>query len=181
VLLLGTLRNARRPDIDGEAVLALAEALPDDPDQVREHVLTHLIPYAYDWDVYGVPYYFPTLAEALRQCRGDCKSQALVLASLLAAKAIPFRLLVSLDHIWVEYAGKQPAPMEDPAVAVAEFRDGRWHALRPSRLNARSHAEVSAAAYWQAAPRSRKFAVAGALLALLLWSILRGAGSSRAS
>lgn len=76
-LVVRTLRNARRPGVDPDAVRALAAGLPDDPDAVREHVARHLVPFAHDWDVYGVPYYFPSLAEVLAHRRGDCKSQAL--------------------------------------------------------------------------------------------------------
>jgi transglutaminase-like putative cysteine protease len=167
-----TLRHARRPGIDPDAVASLAAALPDDPDAVREHVVRRLVPFAHDWEVYGVPYYFPTLPEVLERGRGDCKSQAVLIASLLAAKDIPHRLLVSPDHIWVEYEGKQATAMEDPAVAVAEFRDGRWHALRPSRLRLRANTRVSTAAYWGAAPRARRLLVGGALLALACWAVL---------
>ncbi len=174
-LAVRTLRHARRPGVDPEAVRALAADLPDDPDAVREHVVRRLVPFTHDWAVYGVPYYFPTLGEVLAQGRGDCKSQALAIASLLAAKGIPYRLLVSPDHIWVEYEGKAATAMEDPAVAVAEFRDGRWRALRPSRLRLRANARVSAAAYWSAAPRARRLAVAGALLGLAMWVAVRTA------
>jgi transglutaminase-like putative cysteine protease len=167
-----TLRHARRPGIDPDAVASLAAALPDDPDAVREHVVRRLVPFAHDWDVYGVPYYFPTLVEVLQSGRGDCKSQALMIASMLAAKGIPHRLLVSPDHIWVECEGKQATAMEDPAVAVAELRDGRWHALRPSRLRLRSNARVSAGAYWSAAPRARRLLAGGALLALACCAVL---------
>ncbi len=172
-LALRTLCRARRPGVDPDAVASLAATLPDDADAVREHVVRRLVPFTHDWDVYGVPYYFPTLSEVLEHRRGDCKSQALAIASLLAAKGIPYRLLVSPDHIWVEYEGKQATAMEDPAVAVAEFRDGRWHALRPSRLRLRANTRVSAAAYWGAAPRGRRLVVAGALLALVCWLVLR--------
>ena len=178
-LLVRTLRHARRPDIDPEAVRELAHQLPNDPELVRSYVRSQLVPYAYDWDVYGVPYYFPTLSEALRHGRGDCKSQVLVLASVLAAKGIPYRVLVSLDHIWADYPGKQPAPLEDPAVAVAEFRDGRWRASRPSRLALQSHLCVSTAAYWRAAGPSRRRLVALCLVALGLCGVGAAWGPAR--
>ncbi len=175
-LLARTLRNARRPQVDAGAVAPVAAVLPDDPDAVREHVVRRLVPFVHDWDVYRVPYYFPTVHEVLEHGRGDCKSQALALASLLAAKGIPYRLLVSPDHIWVEYEGKEATAMEDPAVAVAEFREGRWHAVRPARLRLRSNARASAAAYWGAAPRTRRLVVAAGLLALACWAAVRLAG-----
>jgi transglutaminase-like putative cysteine protease len=173
ILVARTLPHARRPGVDPDAVVSLAAELPDDADAVREHVVRRLVPFTHDWDVYRVPYYFPTLSEVLDHRRGDCKGQALAIASLLAAKRIPYRLLVSPDHIWVEYEGKAATAMEDPAVGVAEFRDGRWHALRPSRLRLRANACVSAAAYWGAAPRERRVVVAGLLFALGCWAVLQ--------
>lgn len=166
LLLARTLRHALRPDLDVDLVRGLAHSLPDDPELIRREVLASIMPYAYDWEVYGVPYYFPTLAEALREGRGDCKSQALVLAGILRAKGIDFRLLVSLDHIWVEYADKAPQPLEDPAVAVGEYKEGRLRFRRPETLHLRTHLGTSLAAYWGAAPpRRRLFLLAGAPLA----------------
>ncbi len=53
-------------------------------------MLTRIVPYAYDWQTAGVPWYFPTTREALAQKRGDCESRAVVLASILAYKHIPY-------------------------------------------------------------------------------------------
>jgi transglutaminase-like putative cysteine protease len=163
-LLVRTVLNAVRPDIDAEAVEALAAGLSDDPEALRAEVLSTSVPYERDWAVFGVPYYFPTLAEVLENGRGDCKSQVLVLASLLRAKGVPFRLLASLDHVWAEYPGKTPTVMEDPAVALAEYRDGRWRPLRPQRLRPRAHLAASVDEYWRGASQGRRLAFAWVLV-----------------
>ena len=40
--------------------------LPDDPKAIEAYVLDKQVPYAYDWQSAGVPWYFPTTAEAVR-------------------------------------------------------------------------------------------------------------------
>ena len=172
-LLARTVRNALKPDIDAGAVEGLAARLGDDPDAIRAEVLSAIVPYERDWAVFGVPYYFPTLREALENGQGDCKSQVLVLASLLSAKGIPYRLLASLDHVWAEYPGKAPTVMEDPVVALAEYRDGRWRPMLPVRLRPRAHLAVSVDEYWTGAPRRRRLLFAGALLVVAVLTVGR--------
>ena len=82
-------------------------------------MLDRQVPYAYDWQSAGVPWYFPTTAEALRAGRGDCESRAVVLASILTAKGIPNELRLSFDHIWVDYPGKQANALENAGVQFA--------------------------------------------------------------
>ena len=117
-MLLRSIRNTARPQIQPEAVAGLARRLPDDPRAIEAYVLDRQVPYSYDWQSAGVPWYFPTTAEALRAGRGDCESRAVVLASILTAKGIPNELRLSFDHIWVDYPGKQANALENAGVAV---------------------------------------------------------------
>jgi hypothetical protein len=120
-LLLGrAAAQSWTPVIDADAVRDLAATLPDDPRLIEEAVLTRIVPYGVPWEVYGVPWYFPTPAEVLAAGRGDCQGRAVVLASLLQAKGIPFTLAASFDHIWVDYPGKNPTPIENARVAIAQ-------------------------------------------------------------
>ena len=120
-LLLGrAVAQSWTPVIDADAVRDIAATLPDDPRLIEEAVLTRVVPYGVPWEVYGVPWYFPTPAEVLAAGRGDCQGRAVVLASLLKAKGIPFTLSASFDHIWVDYPGKNPTPIENPRVAIAQ-------------------------------------------------------------
>ena len=106
-MLVRSVRNVARPQVQPEAVAALAARLPDDPRAIEAYVLDEQVPYVYDWQSAGVPWYFPTTAEAVRSGAGDCESRAVVLASILTAKGIPSELRVSIGHIWVDYPGKQ--------------------------------------------------------------------------
>ena len=87
------------------------------------------MPYAYDWQVNGVPWYFPTTAEVLKCKRGDCESRAVLLASILKAKGIPYQILMSFDHIWVNYPGKQANALENDSVVLLQRVNGHlvWH------------------------------------------------------
>lgn len=87
-LLLRSVGNIKGPDIDTAAVHDLATSLPDDPRLIEQAVLGSIVPYAYDWGAYGVPWYFSTTVEALAAGQGDCKSRAIVFASILKAKGI---------------------------------------------------------------------------------------------
>ena len=118
------MRNILRPRVDPQAVAALARRLPDDPKAIEAYVLERQVPYAYDWQSAGVPWYFPTTSEAVRAGRGDCESRALVLASILTAKGIPNELRMSFDHIWVDYPGKTANALENPGVQLAGSRNG---------------------------------------------------------
>ena len=59
-----------------DAVAALAATMPDDPRLIEQRVLDDVVPYAYDWQTAGVPWYFPTTEQALRAGSGDCESRA---------------------------------------------------------------------------------------------------------
>jgi len=54
-----------------------------------------------------MPWYCPTIKKVLERGEGDCKARALVLASVLEAKNIPYQVHSSPIHVWVDYEGKQ--------------------------------------------------------------------------
>lgn len=119
--LIISIKRGINPEIDPAAVetrLELEE-LPSDPADIETAVL-QMIPYSHDWAVYGEPWYVPTVEEALDKGRGDCKARALVLASILEAKGIPYRLNWSPIHVWVDYEGKQQTSLENPDVKFYE-------------------------------------------------------------
>jgi transglutaminase-like putative cysteine protease len=165
-----SVRNVLRPQIQPEAVAALAARLPDDPAAVEREVLDRVVPYSYDWRTWGVPWYFPTPAEVLRAGRGDCESRAVVLASILTAKGIPNELRVGLGHIWVDYPGKRPSALENAAVEVAGRRDGRFFVRWPERLDVREELADQVAMHWTPAPPARVAALFTGLLWIALWN-----------
>lgn len=78
------------PRREGEALRA----------QVQQVVLRRL-PYAWDWQTWGVMDYIPTVGEALALGREDCDGRAVVAASLLARCGVPATLETDFRHVWV--------------------------------------------------------------------------------
>ncbi|MFA4966303.1 MAG: transglutaminase domain-containing protein, partial [Thermoleophilia bacterium] len=171
-LLVRSLRNTLRPRVDAAAVSGLAARLPDDPQAIDAWVLQRGVPYAYDWQTVGVPWYFPTTAEALAAGRGDCEGRAMVLASILAAKGIPHELRMSLGHIWVDYPGKRANDLENPAVELAGRRDGRFFLHWPRAFDLRSEVAEQLTIHWTPAPAGRRLLLAGGLTFIGLWNPL---------
>jgi hypothetical protein len=104
-------------DFDAEpgSVEFILSDFPSDPAAIEDTVLAR-IPYHYDWELYGVPWYFPTIKEVLQKGEGDCKARALVLASIFEARNIPYRVNVSPIHIWVDYKNKGETSIENAKV-----------------------------------------------------------------
>jgi transglutaminase-like putative cysteine protease len=117
--LAASVRRLANPGVDPVAVESLAASLPSDPAAIERAVLETL-PYRYDWRVYGMPWYFPTVGEALENGEGDCKARAIVLASVLEAKGIPYRIDSSTTHVWVDYDGKVDNSLENPGAGFYE-------------------------------------------------------------
>jgi len=159
------------PDVDPQAARAVAATLPDDPRLIERAVLERIVPYSYDWQASGVPWYFPTTAEALKAGRGDCESRALVLASILDAKGIPYELRMSFDHIWVDYPGKQASAIENDAVVLVDDRGWRW----PEQLDLREELRNQMAFYWTPMPLMRKSLLLGGLVAIIGANVIVGA------
>jgi len=132
---------------DPVAVEPFLDAFPRDGKAIELAVL-QAIPYRYDWELHNMPWYFPTIGEVLRNGEGDCKARALVLASVLEGKGIPYRINVSPIHVWVDYEGKEESSIENagakfyqedpetgrrwfqvPDVGVGELLDSMWRAF----------------------------------------------------
>ncbi|HEX5641594.1 MAG TPA: transglutaminase domain-containing protein [Thermoleophilia bacterium] len=171
-MLVRSVRNVARPQIEPQAVAALAARLPDDPRAVEAYVLGRQVPYAYDWQSAGVPWYFPTTAEAVSAGRGDCESRAVVLASILTAKGIPNDLRVGLGHIWVDYPGKEASVLENEAVQVAGVEDGRFFLRWPEELRLGEEISEQLAIHWTPAPAWRLVLLFAGLSLIVLWNAL---------
>jgi len=171
-VLVHSVRNTLHPQIDPAAVRGLAARLPNDPKAVEAYVLDRAVPYAYDWQSAGVPWYFPTTREALRVGRGDCESRAVVLASILTAKGIPNELRMSFDHIWVDYPGKQANSLENARVVFAGRRGGHFFIHWPKDFNLGQEVADQVAIFWTPAPPGRVLLLALGLLLIPLWNVL---------
>lgn len=168
--------HAWSPVVDPQAVTHMAAALPDDPQVIEAAVESTLVPYAVPWETYGVPWYFPTPAEVLARGQGDCQARAVVLASILEAKGIPFKFVGSFDHLWIEYPKKQATPLERAEVAiVAQQPNGRYRFQWPQLVEWQRSWEIERAYFWDAMPGGRLWLLIGGWL-LIGW---RGRGTRR--
>lgn len=158
-LLVRAIANANNPRIDPEAVRGWAAELPDDPAYIERQVLERYVPYSVPWQTLGVPWYFPTTAEVVATGSGDCQARMLVLASILEAKRTPYKLQASFDHIWVEYARKQPNALENGAVAIMD--DGRLQV--PAAWDWRETYRIEREYFWDYMPPGRKLLLFGGL------------------
>jgi hypothetical protein len=102
-------------DADPGAVEFMLNDFPSDPAAIEKAVLAR-IPYSHDWEVYSMPWYCPAIEEVLERGAGDCKSRALVLASVLEAKNIPYQINLSPTHVWVNYENKKETSNENEQV-----------------------------------------------------------------
>jgi hypothetical protein len=154
-------------DADPGAVEFMLNDFPSDPADIEKAVKA-IIPYRHDWEVYGMPWYCPTIEQVLERGEGDCKARALVLASVLKAKNIPYQVNYSPIHVWVDYEGKQETSIENaqvnfyqrdpetgerrfqiPDIGLSEVTDSFWQT------------------FWVPMPDGRKALLISGLLALV--------------
>ena len=71
------------------------------------------IPYAFDWDTWGVMDYVPTVDEVFAKGREDCDGRAVVAASLLERLGFTAWIVSDLEHVWViARDDRSPTPTE---------------------------------------------------------------------
>ncbi len=147
---------------------SIASLLPDAPADVTrlEAWVNRRLPWAQDSAVYGLPWYFPSPREAVRAGRGDCEAQAVVLASVLAARGVPFSFRASFSHLWVDYPGKPREAGETAAEALMQNVDGRYRFRWPSLPRLREHWRAQVDLLWTPLHPVRK------MLLLVGWPLL---------
>ncbi len=80
-----------------------------------QHVVYEALPYAWDWDTWGVMEYLPSVREALRTGREDCDGRAVVAASLLRRLGHDAILVSDFLHVWVQTPeGETMSPRAGP-------------------------------------------------------------------
>lgn len=90
---LAALAADARGRADAETPAALLHA--------TQEVVCERIPYAWDWDTWGVVDYLPTTGEVLALGREDCDGRAVLAASVLRHMGIEAVLVSDLKHTWV--------------------------------------------------------------------------------
>lgn len=166
-VLLSAIRNTLKPPISAAAVAAWAKTLPDDPAEIEQSVHER-VRYAVPWQSAGVPWALPEPAQTVTRGWGDCQARAVVLASVLAAKGIPYQLRASLDHMWVEYPGKAPTVLENAAKTLWA-KEEKGFRFRVPTMDWGESWRIEREYFWDAAPMGRKVLLLGGLLAIWLW------------
>jgi len=166
LLVQGAGRLASLP-VHGDLPIDVA-GLPDDPARI-EAAVRERVPYAYDFQVYGVPWYIPTPAQVIRAGQGDCKSRAILLAAIFEEKGIPYAFHISPVHFWVDYPGKEETAFsqqyENASTAIYSGGDWQW----PTLVDITTYIESWKAVLWDAMPLFRRVVLVAGIAAILLW------------
>ncbi len=119
------------------------------------------IPYAWDWNTWGMADYLPTVAEVIGKGREDCDGRAVLAGSLLTRLGVPARLVTDFTHVWIDTdLGATMGPRAHKAIEVTN------HGMK---LNAGGLAEL---------PRAVAFGVSvfpltrEVILVVVLWLLL---------
>ncbi len=154
-------------DVEPGAVEFMLNDFPSAPAAIEEMVLAR-IPYHYDWELYGVPWYFPTIKEVLQKGKGDCKARALVLASIFEARNIPYQVNLSPIHMWVDYEDKDETSIENAKVNFYQQdpeTGESWFQFPEIKL--REAMDYFWRGFWGPMPDGRKALLISGLLALV--------------
>ncbi len=162
-----SIERLRNFHADPGAVEFMLNDFPSDPVAIEKAVLTK-IPYHHDWVVYSMPWYCPTIDEVLERGTGDCKSRALVLASVLEAKNISYQVNLSPTHVWVNYESKPDTSIENDEVEFYEYNPETGE--RRFKIPHMGISRVWKAfwqSFWNPMPESRKALLIAGPLALI--------------
>ncbi len=119
--LLDTLRTQIPSDLPAKKKLRIIE----------EYVCS-LLPYAWDWDTWGVADYIPTVEEALERGQEDCDGRAVVAASLLKGLGHEATIISDWAHVWVRTEVGETMNPGRQAVIVASDAGVRVQWWNPS-------------------------------------------------
>ncbi|MCA9288820.1 MAG: hypothetical protein KDA05_09565 [Phycisphaerales bacterium] len=154
--------STARP-VDAALVLATTQAVVEDA-----------IPYAWDWETWGVADYVPRVEETLAKGREDCDGRAVVAASLLRRMGHDARLVSDMGHVWVWTPSGQTMSPGELAGGEAFVRQGE----HGSEVNLLAVFNLRAIVFDWA--RNLAYGVAvfpawrEAVLVLLIWGLVLG-------
>ncbi len=180
--LLRSVYRVFNPPVNGEYAASFVHLFEDSEDAAAiDRQVKASFPYQYDWVTFNVPWYFPTVEEAFERMAGDCKTQLVVLASMLEARGIPYTISVSPTHVWVDYEGKEPSRIENAQVAMftapGAGEASSEYSFRelfraPAQLDLARSFEVFWIAFWDYMPPDRKVSLAvGLVISIILFAI----------
>lgn len=120
-----------------------------------------------------MPWYCPTVDEVLERGTGDCKSRALVLASVLEAKDIPYQINLSPTHVWVNYEGKQDTSIENDQVEFYQYApETGERRFKIPHIGLSRVMNAFWQSFWDPMPDSRKALLISGLLALIVARVI---------
>ncbi|MFP4643650.1 MAG: hypothetical protein ACLFM0_04775 [Spirochaetales bacterium] len=173
------------PPIDGE-VASRHEYLFDDLSSpvAIERDVKEAVPFHYDWETYGMPWYYPSAEEAFAVMAGDCKTQLMVLASMLESKGIAYTVKVSPTHVWVEYEGRSESDIENDDVAMFSAEgnagDGEQRAFTlPRSIDLERSFRAFWTAFWHYMPVDRKVSLVSGFMIFVILMALSGVVGER--
>jgi len=151
--------------VDPSVVQLLPTDLPADPARLEDSLKAY-VPFQWDWQTYGVPWMMPDPRDVARRRKGDCESIAVLFASVLRARGIPFDVQASFSHVWIDYPGKRQTSWEQDGTSYFGRRRGRLFLEFPAALKLRQHWRNQKEGLWDAMPQSRKALLLGG------WAVL---------
>ncbi len=165
VIPLDVYRLFEMPVQPNQEVRQVAESLPANGTSIERYVNEH-VRYTYDFRSYGVVWYIPAPGDVLKSQQGDCKSRAILLASLLDAKGIPYSVSISPVHFWVDYEGRPQtnfsAQYETADVAIVE----NGHIKTPEKATTLLYLNTYIDIVWTSMPVLRKVLLISGLAAI---------------
>ena len=173
VLLTDVYRFFEMPTKPTADVQLVAASLPDNGSAIEQYVDAH-VHYAYDFQAYGVAWYLPTPSDVLKSQQGDCKSRAILTASLLQAKGIPYTMEVSPVHFWVNYGGRPQTNFSEnyETTQVAFVNNGQFQL--PTNTNALLYLNTYKDIVWTSMPLLRKILLVSGLAIILQFGHFEG-------
>ncbi len=161
--LIASVYRLKNPPVMPFQVIDIALELEGVAPHEIEQFVFNRVPYQFDWEVYDMPWYFPTLDEILQKNSGDCKSRYLLFASLLEELDIPYQKNISLTHIWVGYEGKKESNLEnynESFIVVDQSGQARLSLPRP---DLRRSGQSFYRGFWEVMPADRKLLLTSGL------------------
>ncbi len=161
--LTASLYRLKNPPVMPLQVTDIAMQLEGNAPFEIEQFVYKSIPYQFDWEVYNMPWYFPTLDEVLQNGKGDCKSRYLLFASLLEELKLPYNKNVSLTHIWVGYEGKKESKLKNSNELLFIVDQNGNISISLPRSDLRRSGESFYRGFWEAMPADKKLLMVSGL------------------
>lgn len=173
VILSDIYRFVNIPTQPTEHVRQIAKSLPANGTTIERYVDDH-VTYAYDFQAYGAAWVIPTPNEVLKSSCGDCKSRAILLASLLEAKGIRHSVEISPVHFWVDYNGKPRTNFAEQYETAEAAIIYNGHLKAPEKTAVLLYLNTYKNVFWTSMPLMRKILLISGLLMITQYGRFQG-------